>query len=262
MSNTSPSQPPARDPMPVSETAAEVVRTFLSLLAYLPRLALVPFTATFLTQGALLLFAAPAMPGGADQPPQLGLPHLLGAVVVAAAYVMFLVDWHRLVLLGPGPETTRPRLRFARRDLRYFGYGLLVGLLSALASLPAFILVAPFSGALGGPLPALLIGVLLAVTAMIALGIVLPAAAVDKRLGIPDAFDATKRVLAKLLALAIIILLPLQIIVVFFTLISQMLAHSLGFVIPLLFIALAVEYTTAAIFATLLSVVYRRRIGM
>lgn len=262
MSSTGPAQPPTPDPLPVLETVAEVVRTFLGLLGYLPRVAMVPFTATFLAQGGLLLFAGPPLPGGPSEPPQFGVAHLLSAVVIVASYVMFLVDWHRLVLLGPGPETTRPRLTFARRDLRFFGYGLLTGLLSAVASLPALIIVAPFSGALGTPMPAFIIAMLLALTALMALGIVMPAASIDKRLGIGDAFDATKHVLPRLLALAVIILVPLQLAVMLIAIVSGTVAQTAGVVIPLLLVTLAVEYVGAAIVATLLSVVYRRRVGV
>lgn len=253
--------PPGRDPLPVVETAAEVVRTYLALINFLPRLALVPFTATFLAQGAMVLFAGPAAPGGAGAAPQFGLAHAATAVVIVACYTMFLVDWHRLVLLGPGAGTTAPRIWLGRRDLGFFGHGLLVGLLSVLAALPVFIVVAPFTGSLGGPLIPIAIAMLLSLTVLTALGTVLPARALDRSFGIAEAFEATKGVLGRILALAILVLLPVQIAVAVVAMIVGSAAQAAGIVIPLLLVSLAVEYAAAALFATLLSVVYRRRVG-
>lgn len=257
--NAPPPSSPARDSLPVLETAAEVIRTYLGLITYLPRLALVPFTATFLAQGAMVLFARPVLSAEADAAPQFGLAHAATAVVIVASYTMFLVDWHRLVLLGPGAGTAGPRLRLGVRDLRFFGHGVLVGLLSVLAALPAFILVFPFAGSLGGPLIPIAIAMALSLTALTALGIVLPAKALDRSFGLADAVAATRRVLGRVLALALLILLPAQLAVTLVALMVGGAAQAAGIVIPLLLVSLAVEYAAAALFATLLAVIYRRR---
>lgn len=252
--------PPARRSLPVRETAVEVTRTFLDLARHLPTVALVPFTATFLAQGAVVLWRLnPLAPGNQGQVSPL---LLVAVIVMIAAYVMFLVDWHRLVILGPGPETTRPRLRLGRRDLRFFGYGLLVGVLGILASLPVAFIAPGLANSQSGTIVLLLLGLLLNISATMAFGLVLPAAATDRNYAIGASFQATKEVLPQILALVALTVLPGLVIVAGVNSLYALAFGPDGPMIPGMLISLALEYGLMALAATLLSVIFKRRAGI
>ncbi len=256
------SGPPApRQPLPVRETAAEVVTTFLDRARYLPTVALVPFTATFLAQGGLVLFGGnPLTQEGPDAANPLTV--ILAALVILAAYIVFLVDWHRLVLLGPGPATTRPRLRLYRRDLRFFGYGIVVGFLALVASLPVAFVAPGLGGTAGGGTLLLLIGLMLNLTATMALGLVLPAAATERNYSIGASFEATKAVLPQIAGLVALVLLPGLVIVAGVNAVYALLFGPSGPLVPGMLLSLALEYAMMALAATLMSVIFRRRAGV
>lgn len=248
-------------PVPVRETAGEVLGTLRSLLPHLPRVALAPFTAAFIAEGATLYFGGTGALGGTEG--------VMNPIVVLAlplfvlAYTVFLVDWHRLVLLGPRPETTGARLRVTKRDLRFLGRAILVGLLSSLiAAVPTAVFMPGLLAMPGGMLVVILFATLLAVTAMVALGLVLPATAVDRNYGIGDSWRATKTVLPRLLGLVAIVVLPAHVVVAVLSGLYTSAVIAGGFVVPLILLSQAAQFVELALIATLLAVVFQRRSGI
>lgn len=255
-------RPSPRQPLQVGETARETIRTFASLLRHLPTVALVPFTAVFLVQGGILLTGG--NPFLSQNPAQGVTPLLILAVpVILAAYVAFLVDWHRLVLFGPGAQTVRPRLKLHRRDLTYFGRGLLVGFIGMLAAVPVVILAPGMVGSQAGAIAMTLIGGLIAISAMMAFGLVLPATAIDRNYSIGASFEATKEVLFQLVGLVVLVLAPAHVIgMSVLALNAQVFGTGSGPMIPGVLISLAVEFLEMALAATLLSVIFMKRAGV
>lgn len=238
--------PPA--PLPVGETGTAVLRTLRGRTAAGLRSAWAPFTMVFLAEGLT------GVAGGGVA------TAVLSAVVSLVAYTMFLVDWHRLVLLGPG--ATPPRLRPTRRDLEFFGRSLLVGLVTGLGLLLPLALFAPGLMALpGGIFVVQAVASLLGLTGMLALGGMLPATAVGESCSLGASWRATRAVLPALLGLVLLLMAPVHIL----GLASQVLYHAAvqggGVTTPVLVLAQALTFLELALFATLLSTVYRRRVA-
>jgi len=253
--------PSPRQPLPVSETARETIRTFGRLLRYLPQVALVPFTAIFLMQGGIILIGG--TPFISSQPVGGPTPLLVLLVpVIMAAYVVFLVDWHRLVLFGATPETTRPRLGLHGRDLRYFLRAILVFLVGVLAALPAVVLAPGIVGTQAGAIAMTLIGALLAITGMMAFGLVLPATAIDRNYSIGASFEATKEVLFQVVGLVALVLAPAYLVGITILALNASIFGPSGPHIPGVLISLTVEFVQMALGATLLSVIFQKRAGI
>ncbi|MBK1697237.1 hypothetical protein [Rhodovibrio salinarum] len=254
-------RPSPRQPLPVTQTAQETLRTFAQLLRYLPQVALVPFTAIFLLQGTVILSGG--NPFIANQPtagPTLLLVLLIP--VVMAAYVVFLVDWHRLVLFGAGTETTRPRLKLHARDFRYFLRGIMVFFIGVLAAMPAVMLAPSVVSTQTGAIAMTMVGALLAVTGMMGFGLVLPATAIDRNYSIGASFQATKDVLFQLVGLVALVLAPAYVVGVSILALTASVFGQGGPHIPGVLISLVVEFLQMALGATLLSVIFQKRAGV
>jgi hypothetical protein len=250
MSNNA--RPPAPSTLPVAETARDVLRTVRSVAGSVARAALGPFTVIFLVEGALGLLGQP-----------VAVLEVLAFAVVILATTMYLVDVHRIVLLGPQAAANLPRFRPNARDGRYLGNGVLVALIVALVLLVPVILLAPgFVAIPGGPLILAVVVSLLGLAGMLAIGQKLPATAVDRDISIGAAWDSTKRRLTALLGLVLLLLAPLHLLA---TAAATLYAGASmgGFpVIPPLLLSLAAQFTELTLFAALLSVIYRRCSGV
>ena len=254
-------RPSPRQPLPVNETARETVRTFAQLLRYLPQVALVPFTAIFVVQGGIILTGG--NPFISSQPAEGPTPLLVLLVpVIMAAYVVFLVDWHRLVLFGPSAETTRPRLALHGRDLRYFLRAILIFFIGILAAMPAVVLAPGIVSTQAGAIAMTLIGALLAITGMMAFGLVLPATAIDRNYSIGASFEATKEVLFQVVGLVALVLAPAYIVGISILGLNASIFGQGGPYIPGILISLTVEFIQMALAATLLSVIFQKRAGV
>ena len=254
-------RPSPRQPLPVNQTARETLRTFAQLLRYLPQVALVPFTAIFIVQGAIILTGGNPFISG--QPASGPTPLLVLLVpVIMAAYVVFLVDSHRLVLYGPTPETTRPRLGLHGRDFRYFLRALLIFFIGILGALPAVILAPGIVSTQAGAIAMTLIGALLGITGMMAFGLVLPATAIDRNYSIAASFDATKEVLFKVVGLVALVLAPAYVVGVSILGLNASIFGQGGPYIPGILISLTVEFVQMSLAATLLSVIFQKRAGV
>lgn len=244
------------EPVPVAETAAEVLRTFLDLLRHMPQVALTPFTAAFIAQGTIILTTGNLTGEG---PPEISPLAIVALPVLIMAYVAFMVDWHRLVLFGPNAETTRPRLSLSKRDFRFLGNAILVGFVGVLAALPAVLLTPSLMEIPGGPILLALLAALLGVTAIMAVGLVLPAVAVDRRLGIRLSWVSTRPVLTNILVLVGLIVLPAHAVVTSVGMLYGAVVGA-GVIIPVVVLNLVFEFAELALVATLLSVIFRRRV--
>jgi len=239
--------PPAPAPLPVGETGTAVLRTLRDQAPAGLRVAWAPFTAVFLAEGLSRLVNGSAA-------------GVLGAAVALVAYTMFLVDWHRLVLLGP--QAAVPRLRPTRRDLIFFLRSLLVGLVAGLALLLPLALLVPGLMALpGGIFVVQAVASLLGLTGMLTLGGTLPATVLGTSCTLGESWRATRAVLPSLLALVLLLVAPLHVL----GLTSQVLyfgaLQASGLAVPALLLAQVLTFLELALFATLLSTVYRRRLA-
>lgn len=123
---------------------------------------------------------------------------IIGFVVMAAIYAIAFasvaVAWHRHGLLGEMPKPFP--IRFARRELRFLGQGILVGLVMFLIGLPvglAFgILTAilSHSGGFGVAVLAIagLVGYFTIISVAMRYSLILPATAIDQDFGLGGAF--------------------------------------------------------------------------
>ena len=123
---------------------------------------------------------------------------VLGAVAMGVIYIIAFcsvaVAWHRHGLLGEMPKSFP--VRFARRELRFLGKSILVGLVMLLIMVPVVAVVVLlaalsrngdwFSLLLFGLVG--LVGYFAVVTLAMRYSLVLPATAVDRDFGVADAF--------------------------------------------------------------------------
>jgi hypothetical protein len=181
------------------------------------------------------------------------------ALIDAAAWAVFLVRWHRFILLQ---ETTATGL-FPPGWMAYVWTGVKLWLLLAFGVLAGFALflfmdiVAPFSStgalAIGGMICLLL--VLALVWARVSLAF--PAAAIGRPLTlVADAWDLATGNYLRLVACLVACCAPFVILTYGIGLIAGVLPSMLANIIP--FVDLVVWFAGAAVVASLLSNVYRR----
>lgn len=249
------------EPVPVREATAEIVHTLRDNLRMLPQIALTPFIAVFLAQGGVFLASGGAIMQIEGETPQISPLAVLALPVVILAYAVFLVDWLRLLLLGPGPETSGPRTTLRSRDLKFLGRCILVLLTGFLAALPVGLL-SPVLAPIGGLLLVAILSLVVAIAAMLAVGMVLPATALDRSFGFADSWRATKGVLGSLLGLVAMTVVPVHILAMAVAMLYGATMDLHGLLVPLMAISIAMEFIELAVVGTLLAVVYRRRAGV
>lgn len=245
-------RPPAPNALPVAETVRTVLTSLRQSRPGLGRAALGPFTAIFLIEGGVGL-----LPG--SFPPL----ELLAFIVVIVATSMFLVDAHRVLLLGDAAVARLPRFRPERRDLRYLGRSLLVGLTVGLAMVLPVLILAPAAGAVPGGVYALAVVItLLGVAGMLAVGQKLPATAVDRDFSIADAWARAKGRLPGILGVVVVLVAPVHVLAVGAAA-AYAAAGVSGFpVVPALVVSLIFQFAELSLFAAILSLFYQRFSGV
>ncbi len=259
--NQSPQHGQTPEPVTLRDGAAEIVQTLRRSLFMLPQVALTPFIVVFLVQGGAFLASGGAMMELENETPQISPLAIAALPVIILAYAVFMVDWLRLLLLGPSPETTRPRTTLRSRDFRFLFRCLLVILMGFLGALPVALL-APALVPIGGIVLVAILSVVLAVTTMLAVGLVLPGTAIDREFSFGDSWRATREVLSSLLGLVLIVVLPVHLLAMLMAMLYGATMGMHGLMVPLLALSIAMEFIELAVVATLLAVVYRRRVGV
>lgn len=252
-------QVPADNPLPVRATARAAVGRFMDRLPHLPRVALTPFLVLFLVQGVMLAIARTG--GEGSQSPLAAVVVVAAIPVVVFCYAAFLVDWLRLVLLGPDAPGTGPRASVSRRDGRMLGSGILVGGVAVVASIPGILLgMATGGSAVGGGIGAV-VTLMLALTAGVSAGLILPPVAVDRKLPVATALAAVGPVLGRVAGIVALTLLPLHLLVSFSGVAYAAMLTGDGPIVPVMVLTLVLEFLELALLGTLLAELYWRRIG-
>ncbi len=189
---------------------------------------------------------------------------ILNTGVSAFLYVAFAVAWHRKILLPAEVSTAATALRWGRRQSRYLLLWLMV---SVIASAPVAVLVL-FATALAGEeglvlLPPVLVGAALA-TLFIYGRIVplLPAAAIDRPLGVAASWSLTTGNGWRMMGIAFLPLFPVILVQLLVAMVFGSLAQAFGveqslsttFVAALL--QYAITYAGVAITISALSFAY------
>jgi hypothetical protein len=117
-------------------------------------------------------------------------------------------------------------------------------------------------GTQAGAIAMTLIGAMLAITGMMAFGLVLPATAIDRNYSIGASFEATKEVLFQVVGLVMMVLAPAYIVGVSILALNAAIFGQGGPHIPGVLISLVVEFVQMALGATLLSVIFQKRAGV
>ena len=225
MSQTTPPSTAVRR-LPIWMTVAATYRSVLvEHLRLLPKAAFAPFLISLALQIAHTSLAGIADPQ-TGTPPQAGLAGLVFALLGFVPYVIFGVAWHRLVLLGPAaaPPSLMPGWR--ARHWRFYGFVLLITLALALLVVLFWAAIALVTGigqsleaegatpeaiapgawwllVLGVPAVILVVGWLAA-----RLSFVFPAAAVDERYGLTNAWQQTRGQGLRIFAAFVLVSLP------------------------------------------------------
>lgn len=110
---------------------------------------------------------------------------LLTALVQLVAFLWIAVAWHRYVLLREGGEGWVPPMQ-GRRLLGYLGRSVMIGLLVLAAFVVVTTAIAPFA-----PAMALAVATIIGMVLTYRLGLILPAGAVGRPLGVAEAWRAT-----------------------------------------------------------------------
>lgn len=245
-------RPPAPKALPVAETVRTVLRNVRAARTGLVLAALGPFTAIFLIEGALGLLPGvyPAL-------------EVLSFAVVLGATSMFMVDAHRVFLLGETALESLPRLRPGPRDLRYFGRALLVGLTVGLGLLlPVLVLSPGFVAMPGGVYILAVVISLLAIAGMLAVGQKLAATAVDRDMTIADSWEAAKSRLPGILGLVTVLVAPLHLVATAAAGFYAAASVSQLPAIPGLVLSLGLQFAELTVFAAILSLLYKRFSGV
>jgi len=205
-------------PLPVVSTIMTAYRFVWDDRQAFARVATVPVIVLALVGslvGALVPEAPLPPPGEDGQIDPRDLPIDVGALFRALLslvfYVMFAVAWHRKWLLPNESVTVWSALRWDGRKTAFLGRLVMLIALAVLGALPVTIVVVAMAQAALLPLQfgAALIVIMVLMT-FSRLSILLPAAAIDDRLGIKDCWLLTRRNGLRLFSIVVVPTLPVS----------------------------------------------------
>ena len=151
----------------------------------------------------LLVYATMGVPTQENMA-QVGVLSGLIGLVAAIGILWIAIAWHRYVLLDELPDGPIPPFR-GDSILRYFGYSLLIGLISLLAIVVVGFVGAPLIAMTGGFLPIVLLVALATIFVVLIvnyrLSAVLPGTAVGKPVSLGAAWRATSNANGALIGL-------------------------------------------------------------
>lgn len=175
------------------------VRLVLDNLVVALRISGVLYLLQIVVAIGLLLFLQPSSQGAL-------LTYLVVVILLSVfCSIWTAVAWHRFILLDEVPSGWLPAFNGGRL-LAYFGYSLLLGIIAIPILLGAGLLAGLFASA-GGPLVALIATVAVFFVVLIIgyrLALILPGSSVDKRMGLGDAWDATRGATGDIVVLALV----------------------------------------------------------
>ena len=235
-------------PLPVLGTVAETYRLLWAYRWEAVRLGLVPVSVSFLL--ATIVGVLPE-----------------GGIAVAAALAdlvpltLFAVNWHRLVLLGPGQAAAGLGVRWGARETTFLVRSLMLGFgIGAVMGVPLLAISAVLQRTPVG-LPILGLVIVAAVFLSLRLSLVFPAIAVDLPYGFAQSWKDTAGGGLRLLAAMLAASAPLWAALLLFVASAGVSGLAGAAPFAVLFLDRAGGYVVAAAGLTVLSLVFRRRAG-
>ena len=205
------------------------------------------------------------MPGGSLES-VFAIPLVMTILVAAAFLTMFAVAWHRYCLVAGERHSVRDTLRWGPRQTRFLFTAIGLAVLVMIATAAVVVIVV---GVLSSPdaavsvFPAAFLAVLLSSYLYARLAVLFPAAALDRTMGVRDAWAMTKGNGWRLLAITLIAMIPASVAASIVQNVLSGLAVALGLEAALtanLLVALvdqAFTLTETALGVTVLSIAYR-----
>jgi hypothetical protein len=236
-----PSAPPRTHQIDVVDQVGRAYRAVFDRLQFVAEIALLPYLIVLATILVLLL-----MPGGI-------FGHVLAGLIYAIAFLLFgavyIVRWHRFVLLGETVSDGLIPLGWTEFIIAGVKLGAIVFagwlVLVLVAALPPHILTIPLSG-IGG--------VALTLMAM-RVALIFPAAAIGRSVGLQTAWGWIEGNFWRLFACSFASYFPFVVVQLLISELSRIFPSLLGIVFEAL--RLAVAFIGAAVIAALLSHLYR-----
>lgn len=238
-------------PLPVLDTVGEVYRVFFRHIGYLPRLALLPFTLSFIL-AALSFVVGPGF-----------LRFLLGLASIAPV-ALFNFLWFRLLFYGPNPETLRPLPAFDEAFKRFLLFSVmlvapLVVLMEVMPPLPQPGADPAQAETQTGTMFLLLPLLFLYIVAVIGLSFLLPAAASGRIYGPGDAWQDARGVKFPLFAIIILTLIPVEVVSFILRIPLIWLEVGAGLVAPSLLVGTLTTYLALPLSTGALAQAYKTR---
>lgn len=238
-------------PLPILDTVGEVYRAFFQHIGYLPRIALLPFTLSFVI-AALSYLVGP------------GFLRFLLSLLSIVPVAMFNFLWFRLLFYGPNPETLRPLPPFDEAFKRFliFSFMLVAPLVVLMEVMPPL----PQPGAdpaqaqgQTGPLLLLLPLLFLYIVAVIGLSFLLPATASGRTYGPGDAWQDARGVKFPLFAIVILTLIPVEVVSFILRIPLVWIETGAGLVAPSLLVGTLATYLALPLSTGALTQAYKTR---
>ncbi len=248
---------PSLRPVPILETVTEVYRDFFQNIAYLPRLALLPFSLSF----ALLLLSYLSDSEGL---------RLLLDILEVGPIALFAFLWHRLLLYGPNPETLRALPPFDDAFRRFVLYTLM--LLAPLLLMQEMMPPPPPPGSdpavmqeqlrsQAGIMFFLLPLLIVYLVVMVGLSFLFPATAAGKRYGPRDAWRDANGIKFALFVMILLTLVPLQVAMWLVLVPVDLIGEALQLVAPSLLVFTLAKYIALPLSTGILTQAYKIRFG-
>ncbi len=213
-----PPRGPVRD-LPVWQSVTAAYMRVHENFAYLPKVVFLPLVISFAIHAGLTLLSAPpeldaAAPGEGGG----NLLYLLAELLNVAAYAIFGVAWHRVILLGGAAAAPLLVPRWTARQWRFLGYALLFAVaIYAVGILPRLVLGEllvtgqpdPAAAPSGLALLAILVLSIALLILFMRLSFVFPAVSVDESYGLADSWRHTQRQGLRLVAAMLLTIIPI-----------------------------------------------------
>ncbi len=240
--------------LPVWLTALDAYRRCLVNLPTLSRVAFIPFCLAFFTGFAVGFVASITGHANVIEDPFSDW-NLVGQGIARIFWIIFAVAWHRFVLLGPSRARTTVGIDFTQRELNFFACALVIFFIS---SAPYYAVVTRIITPVDWLFLILLYWPWLVLPVAARMVLVLPAAAIERRISFGQAWTMTRGTTWRVVAIMVLCGSPLAIL---FQVMYRPLVLSVMDSFPLLMLvevaAVMITFLQIAVFAAGLSLTYR-----